>query len=693
MAQINLRKTNTPTTPSPNRAGIFINNSNELIVIDENGNQISVADSITGGTYSNNILNLNKSDGSTIQIAGFTDFYTTGVTLSNTTLEFDRTDQLNAYSVNLSNLVGVTGGTYDSNTNNIFFTGTHPNNFFSFSVSGLSQDIFVTGGTYNNSTGVVTFNNNNGDSFDVPGFVAGFADFYTTGVTLNGTVLEFDRTDSINAYNVDLNGLTSSNFSNSNLTLTGNRTHELNGNNLQIGEGASIFSFSGSNFSAITGGFLVINPQFSSLLHTDSRYIEINNASINFYNANNVTNITPSAVTFNQNGNDVDFVIEGATDLNLFFTDASTDRVGIGTNTPTEKLEVSGNTKINGTLNVSTMGTGATISNLGIDSNGFVVSGVSSGVSGEWTGGTNYILVKAEGTDTENADELLSAYQEAISLTSSSANTITIIASPGYYNFSSSTFNMNEEYINLVSLDGNRSVVFNTTLDDSTFSARTEGSINITANNVFVKGVDVQTKNFTIGDDLNQVIIENCKGGNFSFGGVPFTGATELIVSGTYINCEGGDLSFGGNGEAIGNFTNCVGGEESFGFISSSGNFINCQGGDFSFAFAGVLDGNFENCKGGDLSFGSVAFLVIGSNTKNCQSGDGSFGFSSFILNSTFENCVGGFGSFGGSYDTTNEGKFYNCRLTDGTFDTPTLNGFIILGIDGNNNVQNITGI
>lgn len=138
----------------------------------------------------------------------------------------------------------------------------------------------------------------------------------------------------------------SGNFANTDLTLTGNRAHELNGNNLQIGEGASIFSISANNFSAITGGFLVINPQFSSLLHTDSRYIEINNANISFYNGNNITDITPSAVTFNQNGNNVDFRVEGDIDFNLFFTDASTDRVGIGTNTPTTKLDVSGSLRI-----------------------------------------------------------------------------------------------------------------------------------------------------------------------------------------------------------------------------------------------------------------------------------------------------------------------------------------------------------
>jgi hypothetical protein len=35
------------------------------------------------------------------------------------------------------------------------------------------------------------------------------------------------------------------------------------------------------------------------------------------------------------------------------------------------------NLNVNGTLNISTLGTGTTISNLGIDSNGFVVSGVN----------------------------------------------------------------------------------------------------------------------------------------------------------------------------------------------------------------------------------------------------------------------------------------------------------------------------
>ena len=43
---------------------------------------------------------------------------------------------------------------------------------------------------------------------------------------------------------------------------------------------------------------------------------------------------------FNESGADKDFRIEGDTEPNLFFTDASTDRVGIGTSSPGAKLDV-----------------------------------------------------------------------------------------------------------------------------------------------------------------------------------------------------------------------------------------------------------------------------------------------------------------------------------------------------------------
>ena len=49
-----------------------------------------------------------------------------------------------------------------------------------------------------------------------------------------------------------------------------------------------------------------------------------------------------AANVWNDAGADVDQRMEGDTDANLFFLDASTDRIGIGTATPTAKLQVNG---------------------------------------------------------------------------------------------------------------------------------------------------------------------------------------------------------------------------------------------------------------------------------------------------------------------------------------------------------------
>jgi hypothetical protein len=53
-----------------------------------------------------------------------------------------------------------------------------------------------------------------------------------------------------------------------------------------------------------------------------------------------------TGLVINESGADKDVRIEGDTNANLFFTDASTDRVGIGTNTPTALLTVAGDQHI-----------------------------------------------------------------------------------------------------------------------------------------------------------------------------------------------------------------------------------------------------------------------------------------------------------------------------------------------------------
>lgn len=58
----------------------------------------------------------------------------------------------------------------------------------------------------------------------------------------------------------------------------------------------------------------------------------------------------------NDSGADSDFRVEGDADANLIFADASTDRVGIGTNTPSVKLDVNGDSSLNGAVVINEAG-------------------------------------------------------------------------------------------------------------------------------------------------------------------------------------------------------------------------------------------------------------------------------------------------------------------------------------------------
>lgn len=59
------------------------------------------------------------------------------------------------------------------------------------------------------------------------------------------------------------------------------------------------------------------------------------------------------SLVFNESGADRDARFEGDTDANLLFTDASTDRVGVGKNNPAEKLDVAGTIQASGTVKVA----------------------------------------------------------------------------------------------------------------------------------------------------------------------------------------------------------------------------------------------------------------------------------------------------------------------------------------------------
>lgn len=77
---------------------------------------------------------------------------------------------------------------------------------------------------------------------------------------------------------------------------------------------------------------------------------------------NDTITVSSTECVINDDANDYDFRVEGDTDTNLLFCDASTERVGIGTNTPAEKLEVNGTIKatdINTSSSFTVSGAGA----------------------------------------------------------------------------------------------------------------------------------------------------------------------------------------------------------------------------------------------------------------------------------------------------------------------------------------------
>jgi hypothetical protein len=92
----------------------------------------------------------------------------------------------------------------------------------------------------------------------------------------------------------------------------------------------------------------------------------------------------------------------GSADIHIQGSGSTKGYVGIGTETPTEKLDVSGNVKISGEINLSTLGTGTSVNNLGIDASGNVVSAISATVFWKYgTDGTESLLPNYTGTTSD----------------------------------------------------------------------------------------------------------------------------------------------------------------------------------------------------------------------------------------------------------------------------------------------------
>jgi hypothetical protein len=110
-----------------------------------------------------------------------------------------------------------------------------------------------------------------------------------------------------------------------------------------------------TNFNTLANAVNGISDGSETLANVTATVANITTANVGALN-------TSGAVVFNDAGADVDFRVEGDTDANLLFVDASADAVGIGTSSPTSKLDVRGSaTNFDGLRLINTEGSSGII--------------------------------------------------------------------------------------------------------------------------------------------------------------------------------------------------------------------------------------------------------------------------------------------------------------------------------------------
>ena len=133
--------------------------------------------------------------------------------------------------------------------------------------------------------------------------------------------------------------------------------------NLVVGGISNIDNFSANRISSktSTADYIDFDPDFIRINASFSREILFGTVGTVLHK------IEDSKTTFNSNGADIDFLVKGDSDNELFYVNAGTDRVGIGTDTPISKLEINGDitaTHITASGNITASGTTINFHNL-----------------------------------------------------------------------------------------------------------------------------------------------------------------------------------------------------------------------------------------------------------------------------------------------------------------------------------------
>jgi len=162
-----------------------------------------------------------------------------------------------------------------------------------------------------------------------------------------------------------IGGGTDTNFANTDLTFTADRNHDSNGFDFIVTADSGAFNSAYVGYSLTPSLGMGLPATTSSFIGIGNSYLQIDSSSTgNTFSEIRIAGTSSilagdSELTINSQNKNHDFVVYGATDTSLLVTDASTDRVGIGKNTPNSKLDVNGDTIISGSTTIKNLGSTA----------------------------------------------------------------------------------------------------------------------------------------------------------------------------------------------------------------------------------------------------------------------------------------------------------------------------------------------
>jgi hypothetical protein len=299
---------------------------------------------------------------------------------------------------------GTTGATVTGLTFNDFTydltVGLDNGDNFTDNLGILASDIKVTGGTYDGGTGEMTFVNNSGGSFVVSGLTTEF-----TGNTSGNCITDLHITNLHSCSPLYVNPLDEGNVY---FGSTSGVTIDVANNRIGIGTETPSSQLHIAGSGASTTLKIQSEDTNNAVITIDSQTTGgsgFRNTAIQFQENSTTQWMIGMNGIAGGSEEDKQFVIANNTSFdtdNVVNINPSNGYVGIGVQAPTEILDVGGNIKVSGELNLSTLGTGTSVNNLGIDISGNVVSAISATVFWKYgTDGTESLLPNYTGTTSD----------------------------------------------------------------------------------------------------------------------------------------------------------------------------------------------------------------------------------------------------------------------------------------------------